>query len=165
MKLAIALAAAMGLALAPAAAAQASCSQVEFVIKAAVDDFESIVDDETDEEGVYETTYWLPRAGDCFLDLYEDSIYSCSYAFSTQQEANVAFDNQAATLAACLGAAWPTDALPSQTEFTNQSRRIRGTVYAGSGDREDMGWSLSLEEFAEGGSSTYKVWIEMIYLL
>jgi hypothetical protein len=165
MKLAIALAAVMGLALAPAAAAQATCSQINTVTEAAADDFDSILDDESDEEAIYETSFWLARAGDCFIDLFEDSIYSCSYDYSTQAAASAAFDTQNAIVGACIAATWAPSALPAQDEFKGQTRRLRGTVYEGAGEHIDMGWSVSLEEFAGDTGTSYKVWVEMVYLL
>ncbi|CAM9988725.1 unnamed protein product, partial [Phaeothamnion confervicola] len=87
--------------LAPSAHAQVTCSEVSQLNAYGLDDFDAIAGEEIDDE-LYKTSYALPGAIDCSIDYGFDSIYTCTWVFSTYTDAAAAWNAQVGAVSSCL---------------------------------------------------------------
>jgi len=161
MKAFIPIAASIVLTLAPAAYAQVSCSEINRINTEGLDDFEDITGDKVDDD-LYRATYKLSGADECNLDYEWDSIYSCSYQFSSYASASDARNSMAAIVGSCLPG-WTSSSVTPESTATDGWRTLVGTLYAGSGTYEDMEWATVLEEHTDTNGTHYHVWVELAY--
>jgi hypothetical protein len=162
MKLALASAALLGVSLAPAAHAQITCTHANRLVEAALDDFDDIAGKKLDGF-VYETTYPLPRAASCRIDVDLFVVYRCDYPYASSAAASGARTADTAELAACL-TGWSRSALTAaDAADSNGFRSLGGAAWEGSGKYRDLEWSVSVEEHTDANGAHYHLWIELVH--
>ncbi|MDP3739883.1 MAG: hypothetical protein Q8R02_21025 [Hyphomonadaceae bacterium] len=163
MKAFVPIAASLVLALAPSAYAQVTCSEVNQLNAYGLDDFDAIVGDEIDDD-FYKATYALNGALECSIDYGFDSIYTCTWTFSTYAEAAAAWNAQIGAVGSCLPG-WPARPETPSSEASGGYRALQTTYFAGSGTYEDMEWGVFLEEHTFDGGSDWHVGVGLAWLL
>jgi hypothetical protein len=149
------------LALAPVAHAQVTCSEVAKVNSYGLEDFVDITGDEIDDD-YYSATYKLVGADECSIDYTTDSIYSCSWFFSSYALASSAYDVHLSALASCLSG-WRYEAQQTDPQAKNGYRSLKAAAYLGSGQYSDMAWGAFLEEHAFDSGTDWHVTIGLAY--
>ncbi len=162
MKSVIPVAASVALALAPAAYAQVGCSEIASLNAYGLDDFDSIVDEEI-EDDLYDTSYWLSGAEECTIDYAFDSVYSCLWIYDSQAAASTAWSAQLSAIGPCL-AGWSSSNATPDSAATDGYRTLQAVYYAGAGTHVDMEWALGLEEHTGASGTDWHVWLDLAYL-
>lgn len=162
MKTALVSAALVGLMLAPAAYAQVTCSDVSRLLSEAETDFEDITDEEIDDD-YFDASYRIGDADECTIDYSLDSVYTCSWVYSSYSSAQVEFSSDLNSVSSCLSG-WSAKALTPDASATDGYRTLVGTRFVGSGDYEDMEWVVELEEHTDSDGLHYHVWVDLAYL-
>ncbi len=162
MKTALVSAALVGLMLAPAAYAQVTCSNVTRLLSEAQTDFEDITDDEIDDD-YYEASYWIGDADECTIDYSLDSVYTCTWVYSSYSSAQAEFNSDLSSVSSCLSG-WSTKAVSPDATATDGYRTLGGTRFVGSGTYIDLEWVVELEEHTDSEGLHYHVWVDLAYL-
>jgi hypothetical protein len=162
LKIAATAAAAAALAFAPAAYAQATCSAINSLHEQALEDFDSIVGDEIEEEYYYALVN-LDGATECTIEYSFDSIYTCMWVFDTQAEAAVALSSQISTMGSCLSG-WSRETATPEANSTNGFRLLDGVYFSGSGNHIDLEWAAVTEEHIADEGTDWHVLVALAYL-
>ena len=149
--------------LAPSAHAQVTCTEVNQLNAHGLEDFDAITGDEI-EDDFYKATYTLNGALECSIDYGFDSVYTCTWVFSTQAEAAAAWNAQVGAVSSCLPG-WPARPETPNSEASAGYRTLQSTYFAGSGTYVDMEWGVFLEEHTFDGGTDWHVGVGLAWLL
>ena len=161
MKLVSMLALSAGLILAPVAHAQISCQQVQDLMEAATEDFDSIADEEV-SDSVYASSFELAGASQCQVTYDLSSTYACAWTFDSLASARADYGRQAAALGVCL-AGWERDAFEPSADDP-KFQRLEGLSFFQEDDEDGlMTWTAYLEEHIDGDTHDWHVWLGVDY--
>jgi hypothetical protein len=162
MKFTVAIAA-LAIAFAPSAYAQVTCTEVNQLNAHGLDDFDDIAGEEIDDD-FYKATYALNGSIECSIDYGFDSVYTCTWVFSTHAEAVAAWNAQVGAVSSCLSGWRARPETPSGTA-SGGYRALQSTFFEGSGTYVDMEWGVFLEEHTFDGGTDWHVNVGLAWLL
>ncbi len=161
MKFASLLALSASLTVVPVAHAQISCQQVQNLMEAATEDFDSISGEEASDD-IYGATFKLNGAEDCQITLDLSSTYACIWVYDSLDSARADYGLQSGALGACL-AEWDRESFaPVQDDAALKQLDAVSFFQTGDDDAE-LRWVAYLEEHIEGGTHDWHVWVGLDY--
>lgn len=161
MKLAGVLALSTGLILAPVAHAQINCQQVQDLMEAATEDFDSIAGEEV-SDSVYSASFNLEAANECQVTFDLSSTYACVWIYDSLASARADYGRQAGALGGCLDG-WERDAFEASAQDP-KFQRLEGLSFFQEDDvGGEMTWVAYLEEHIDGDVHDWHVWLGVDY--
>ena len=161
MKLTHLAAALLSLALAPAAYAQVDCYELRRVMTEAKDDFDNIRGKEL-EDDVYQSTLEIGGSRDCTIDLGLYPTYTCNFQFENTDWLWSAYRLRLGEVRGCLSN-WKQTDLREQPYRDEGYRTLEGVSFEGSGQYEDMDWTVFIQQHMQNGRAHYHIWVELSY--
>lgn len=155
-------------ALAPSALAQeqVACEDLRQVFEESLVDFDDITGKESKEPGIFFSTYKLPGADNCGLQLDVDSILHCWWRHDSADAAAAAYEHLVSTLDTCFES-WAAEPL-----FTSEPELPEGViahhVRSISDEWGEAGSHMLVHVAAvkdDAGGTVYEVWYELGYFL
>ena len=161
MKFASVLLVSASLAVAPVAHAQISCQQVQNLMEAATEDFDSIAGEEV-SDSVYTASLELEAAIQCQVTFDLSATYACVWTYDTLAAARADYGRQAAALGGCLDG-WEREAFEPSADDP-KFQRLEGLSYFQEDDDGGlMTWTTYLEEHIDGDTHDWHVWLGADY--
>lgn len=162
MKPALALAALLGLALAPAAYAQVDCGEIRRVMAEARNAFDDISGAKVGDR-VYESSYLIGGAKDCYVDLSQGASYYCLFIHEHPDSAFSAYGYRLGEVRRCLSN-WKQTAIPEESPLRGDGfRSLEGFRFQGSSDYRDFEWIVMVEQHIENDQAHYHVRVQLDY--
>ena len=150
-----------GLVLAPLAHAQISCQQVQDLMEAATEDFDSIAGEEVSDT-VYTASFTLEAASQCQVTLDFSSTYACVWVYDTLAPARDDYGRQVGALGGCLDG-WERDAFDASAEDPKFQRLEGLSFFREDDDASEVTWAAYLEEHIDGDTHDWHLWLGIDY--
>jgi hypothetical protein len=146
-----------GLVLAPVAHAQISCQQVQDLLEAATEDFDSVAGEEV-SDSVYTASFMLEGASQCQVTFDLSSTYACVWVYDSLASARADYGRQAGALGGCLNG-WERDAFDASAEDPKFQRLEGLSFLQEDDDGSQMTWAAYLEEHIDGDTHDWHLWL------